>query len=115
MDNCKNENYSIEETSKNPPMTENEYLAMTLRLMMDKANGEDKCNLCKAAEALEKERPSNNFSWWLIILFAIFMFNGASPSFCDDSTFLTAFTEAMSKMNKTSEVQNESSEMHSDE
>lgn len=99
-----------------PPTIENEILAMRLRLLMNKLDGEDKCLLCKATEALEKEKPSNNFSWWIVIFLTIFLFSGNSESnFFNDDTFLKALTETLKNMNdKNSEVHNESSEMHSD-
>lgn len=45
--------------------SENEAAALQLRLMMKNAEGEDKCTLCKAAEALENSTPKANQNWAL--------------------------------------------------
>lgn len=87
-------------------------MAAELRLMMDKAEGEDKCTLCKAAEELEKmslNQTSNwGSSWSFLLMMLIFSGFGGAQAF--DMDALMAYSEVIKKKAQESDckLQNES-------
>lgn len=68
--------------------------------MMTKVEGEDKCTLCKAAEALEKS--SNNWSTWPFLMMLMLMF-GMDANNHQTTSMMQAYFEALKKCNENSE------------
>lgn len=87
------------------PFTESDIAAAKLREMMKYAEGERKCDLCKAARELEKKGQSQNFGWqmWPLLLMT-FLFAGWGGNGESSDAFNKAFLETLEKMNKEKEA-----------
>lgn len=76
------------------------YIVTHLRLMMEKAEGEDKCTLCKAAEALEKS--NSNWSTWPSLMMLMLMF-GTDFNNSQITGMMQAYLETLKKCNENKE------------
>lgn len=86
-------------------LTESEIAAAKLRDMMKYAEGERKCDLCKAACELEKKGNPQNFGWqmWPLLLM-MFLFAGWGDGGEPSEAFNKAFLDTLEKMNKEKEA-----------
>lgn len=92
---------SDEELSCGMAQTPTAYIVAQLRLMMDKAEGEDKCTLCRAAEALEKSNGSWSSSFsWIALLMLLF---GSGFGSTQNDSMMQAYLEALKKCNENSD------------
>ena len=75
-------------------------IAMQLRLMMGKAEGEDKCTLCKAVEALEKPSINQQNNWnssWMLLLIMLACDGFDIGSNMLDADAMAAYSEVLKK------------------
>lgn len=86
-------------------------MAMELRLMMDRVDGEDKCTLCKAAEELEKTTLNQSNSWDSMWFYCIMLliFSGFGDKQTIDPDALSAYMDVIKKKSQESDckLQNE--------
>lgn len=86
--------------------TEAETAALKIRLMMKNAEGEDKCTLCKAAEALEKRPVSSGLDWaWPVLMMLMIMPFGSGGS-ASAEPFMRAYLDTLDKERKEKESGN---------
>lgn len=105
-----NEDYSCVTANLNAPTMfgskdlSKDLLAKRLRDLIPHANDDDRCTLCKAADALESGNTNSSWPFLIIFLFLVFGWGGDSIS-----------SEFIKSLAKVLEVNHESSEMHTNE
>lgn len=82
-------------TSDFSKMSENDIAAMNLRMLMMKAEGEEKCVLCQAANLLEKRSGIWDSNIWFILIFMLCFGFG---NFSNESINLEAILDTYLKM-----------------
>lgn len=85
------------------PKSERETAAFKLRQMMEQAERDKKCTLCKAAEMLEKQPVSSGFDWAFPLFVLLFSGFGGNTSSDFLETFARSYAEILNKENEEKE------------